>query len=112
MVRGVKRRQSCTQHIRQILSSIAYVRQQKQISNHERISKYMQRENGISPVETEKQLHHAVRENLIASYTFVGSKGCKTGVEQEGFKFPDEDDLVSYFSLFSFSFRLLPPNHF
>lgn len=95
MVRGVKRRQSCTLHIRQLLSSIAYVRQQKQISNHERISKYMQREHGVLPVESERQLHYGVKENLIASYTFVGSKGAKTGVEQEGFKFPDEEDLVS-----------------
>ena len=69
-----------------------YIRAQKQIPNIERISRYMQREHSVSPADTDLQLKYAVEDQLIVSYTTVGFKGAKVGMEQEGFKVPEGDD--------------------
>lgn len=53
----------------------------------------MEREHGMKAAETEQQLHYAVLDNLIHSYTGVGFKGSKTGVEYEGFRVPDPGDI-------------------
>ena len=60
--------------------------------------RYMEREHNLKKSEVEKQLHLSVLDNLILSYTGVGFKGSKTGVEYEGFRIPDagEVEIVSY----------------
>ena len=53
----------------------------------------MEREHNIKQSETEKHLHYAVLDNMILSYTGVGVKGSKTGMEYEGFRIPDADEM-------------------
>lgn len=73
-----------------------FCRHQKQIPNVDRISRYMNREYGLSDQFVEKHLHYAVKDSIIHSYMAVGKKGSMTGVEQEGFKIPeDEEETVS-----------------
>lgn len=55
--------------------------------------RFMDREYGVKKSEAERQLHSAVLDNLIHSYTGVGFKGSKTGVEYEGFRAPDPEDV-------------------
>jgi len=57
----------------------------------------MEREHMVGKAEVERQLHYAVLDNLILSYTGVGFKGAKVGVEYEGFRTPEpgEIELVS-----------------
>ena len=55
--------------------------------------RYMEREHGVKKAEAERQLHYAVLDNLIHSYTGVGFKGSKTGIEYEGFRIPDSEDI-------------------
>lgn len=90
----VWRRQSSVVRARQLLNAIAYTRQQKQISNLERIGRYMKRNHKVSSSETQRQLECAVQDNLVISYTAVGTKGSKTGTEQEGFKIMEEAEIV------------------
>ncbi|ESP01788.1 hypothetical protein LOTGIDRAFT_225154 [Lottia gigantea] len=92
MVSPVKRRSSSSTRAKQLISAIVYVRQQKQIPNLKRISSYMLREHDVTESETQKQLNLAVKDGLIISYTAIGSKGSKTGIEQEGFKIPQLED--------------------
>ena len=89
MVRAVKRRCADPQIVLQLWNAVQYIRQQKQIPNAERIGRYMLREHEVSVSHTDKQLQFAVQDELIDSYKAVGSKGSKTGVEQEGFRVPD-----------------------
>ncbi|XP_048754240.1 zinc finger MYND domain-containing protein 11-like isoform X1 [Ostrea edulis] len=94
MVRPVKRRNSSVMYTKYLIEAIKYIRYQKQIPNIERISRYMNREYGLADNFTEKHLHYAVKDNIIHSYMAVGKKGSMTGVEQEGFKIPeDEEDM-------------------
>lgn len=53
----------------------------------------MERDHGVKRSEVERQLHYAVLDNLILSYTGVGFKGSKTGVEYEGFRIPDQGEV-------------------
>ncbi|KAJ8314082.1 hypothetical protein KUTeg_008643 [Tegillarca granosa] len=89
MVRPVKRRYSSVAHAKYLLGAVSYIRQQKQVPNLDRITRYMNREHGVGKHETEKQLNYMVKDGLIWSYTAIGKKGSMTGVEQEGFKIPD-----------------------
>lgn len=93
MVQAVKRRQASVTRVQQLLSAIGFIRNQKQISNVERLTRYMEREHDIKQSETEKHLHYAVLDNMILSYTGVGVKGQKTGMEYEGFRIPDADEM-------------------
>lgn len=93
MVQAVKRRQASVLRVQQLLSAIGFIRNQKQISNVERLTRYMEREHNIKQSETEKHLHYAVLDNMILSYTGVGVKGSKTGMEYEGFRIPDADEM-------------------
>ena len=61
----------------------------------------MEREHSVKKSEVEKQLHYAVLDNLILSYTGVGFKGSKTGVEYEGFRVPEPGELELVRKLFS-----------
>lgn len=89
MVRPVKRRYSSVTNAKYLLGAVSYIRQQKQVPNLDRITRYMNREHGVGKHETEKQLNYMVKDGLIWSYTAIGKKGSMTGVEQEGFKIPD-----------------------
>ena len=53
----------------------------------------MEREHNVTDSDVEKQLHLTVLDNLIESYTGVGFKGSKTGVEYEGFRTPEPGEL-------------------
>ncbi|KAL4222170.1 zinc finger protein [Mactra antiquata] len=93
MVHRVKRRQANVQRVQQLLSGIAYIRSQKQISNIDRLARYMEREHEVKKSEAERQLHYAVLDNLILSYSGVGFKGSMTGIEYEGFRIPEEGEI-------------------
>ncbi|XP_052808548.1 zinc finger MYND domain-containing protein 11-like isoform X2 [Mya arenaria] len=93
MVQPVKRRQANVRRVQQLLEGIAYIRSQKQLTNLDRLSRYMEREYEVSSTETERQLHNAVLDNLILSYTGVGFKGSKTGIEYEGFRAPEPGEI-------------------
>ena len=97
MVRAVKRRQATVAMTRQLLEAVGYIRQQKQIPNLDRISKYMQREHAMGYAECRRHLDCVVEDAFIMEYTAVGFKGSRTGLEQEGYKIPttEEMDLVS-----------------
>lgn len=82
--------------VQQLWTGISYIRQQKQIPNTERLTKYMQRVHNMKHLEAELHLQNAVDDKLVLSYTAVGFKGSKVGLEQEGFRIPDRDtELVS-----------------
>ncbi|KAH3706116.1 zinc finger MYND domain-containing protein 11-like [Dreissena polymorpha] len=93
MVQTVKRRQASVQRVQQMINGIAYIRSQKQLTNLERLSRYMEREHNVTKSELERQLHYAVLDNLILSYTGVGFKGAKVGIEYEGFRVPEPGEL-------------------
>ena len=57
MVQPVKRRQASVKRVQQLLEGIAFIRAQKQISNIDRLAKYMEREHSVKKSEVEKQLH-------------------------------------------------------
>ena len=65
----------------------------------------MEREFDVKINEVEKQLHYAVLDNLILSYTGVGFKGSKTGIEYEGFRIPDAGEIEQVSSLYK-GFRI------
>ncbi|XP_063421002.1 zinc finger MYND domain-containing protein 11-like [Mytilus trossulus] len=94
MVRPVKRRHSSVVKAKALVHAIRYIRQQKQIPNLDRIQKYMIRVYDTKPAETEKQLQYTCKDGLIIAYTTLGKKGNKTGIEQEGYRIPDEGELV------------------
>ncbi|KAL8587066.1 hypothetical protein ACOMHN_023456 [Nucella lapillus] len=97
MVRPVKRRMATVVQTKQLLEAVCYIRQQKQIPNLDRISKYMQREHSMSLAECRRNLNSVVNDGFITEYTALGFKGQRTGLEQEGYKIPtpEEEDLVN-----------------
>lgn len=94
MVRPTKRRHSSVVQAKALINAIRYIRQQKQIPNLDRIQKYMLRVYDTKPAETEKQLQYTCKDGLIVSYTTMGKKGNKTGIEQEGYRIPDQEELL------------------
>lgn len=86
-----KRRVASTETIHHIWDAIVYVRQQRQITNLERISNYMRRKHNISPSDLQQQLEYAVCDGLIEIKKRVGCKGSKVGVEQEAYIIPEKD---------------------
>ncbi|XP_021340240.1 zinc finger MYND domain-containing protein 11-like isoform X1 [Mizuhopecten yessoensis] len=94
MVRPTKRRYTNVLHAKHLLDAVNFVRQQKQIPNIERVARYMKRMHNHTQYETEKQMQYAVKDSLILSYQTVGKKGNMTGVEQEGFRIPEEEDFA------------------
>nr|XP_037268337.1 zinc finger MYND domain-containing protein 11-like isoform X1 [Rhipicephalus microplus] len=85
-----KRRLSCPQTVQHLWDAIDSIRQQKQVSNLDRVANYMRRKHQLSEADTERQLGFAVRDGLVVSKKKVGSKGSKVGVEQEAFQLPNE----------------------
>ncbi|XP_013791360.2 zinc finger MYND domain-containing protein 11-like, partial [Limulus polyphemus] len=86
----VKKRVACPQTVQHIWEAILYIRQQKQIPNFNRISSYMRRKYNLKGNELEQQLDFAVRDKLVVIKTSIGCKGSKVGVEQNGYRLPDD----------------------
>lgn len=93
MVQPVKRRQASCAATKRLIDGINYIRAQKQIPNQERISRYMQREYNMSYSECSRQLDNIVADGFIIEYTAVGFKGSRTGLEQEGYRIPADDEV-------------------
>uniref|UniRef100_A0A8C9VKD1 Zinc finger, MYND-type containing 11 n=1 Tax=Scleropages formosus TaxID=113540 RepID=A0A8C9VKD1_SCLFO len=93
MSRMVKKRQADPRVVQSIWAAIEVIRNQKQIANVDRISKYLSRVFGVHPKETARQLSLAVKDGLVVETLTVGCKGSKAGIEQEGYWLPgDETD--------------------
>ncbi|KAG8431451.1 hypothetical protein GDO86_018687 [Hymenochirus boettgeri] len=91
MARLTKRRQADTKVIQYLWTAIEVIRNQKQIANIDRITKYMTRVHGMHPKEITRQLSLAVKDGLIVETLTVGCKGSKAGIEQEGYWLPGDD---------------------
>lgn len=96
---AVKRRQGCPQTALHLWDAIAYIRQQKQIPNFDRLSAYMKRVYNLNPPDLERQLKFAVSDELIVLKKSLGCKGSKVGVEQDGYRIPEEEQVRDFFSL-------------
>ncbi|XP_058035744.1 zinc finger MYND domain-containing protein 11 isoform X7 [Ahaetulla prasina] len=95
MARLTKRRQADTKAIQHLWSAIEIIRNQKQIANIDRITKYMSRVHGMHPKETTRQLSLAVKDGLVVETLTVGCKGSKAGIEQEGYWLPGDEIAYS-----------------
>ncbi|XP_028715362.1 zinc finger MYND domain-containing protein 11 isoform X2 [Peromyscus leucopus] len=95
MARLTKRRQADTKAIQHLWAAIEIIRNQKQIANIDRITKYMSRVHGMHPKETTRQLSLAVKDGLIVETLTVGCKGSKAGIEQEGYWLPGDEIAYS-----------------
>uniref|UniRef100_A0A8C7H210 Zinc finger, MYND-type containing 11 n=1 Tax=Oncorhynchus kisutch TaxID=8019 RepID=A0A8C7H210_ONCKI len=84
MSRVVKKRQADPKVVQYVWAAIEVIRNQKQIANMDRISKYLSRVFGMHPKETARQLSLAVKDGLVVETLTVGCKGSKAGIEQEG----------------------------
>ncbi|XP_073437718.1 zinc finger MYND domain-containing protein 11 isoform X2 [Dendrobates tinctorius] len=91
MARVTKRRQADTKVIQYLWTAIEVIRNQKQIANIDRITKYMTRVHGMHPKEITRQLSLAVKDGLIVETLTVGCKGSKAGIEQEGYWLPGDE---------------------
>lgn len=94
MSRVVKKRQADPKVVQYVWAAIEVIRNQKQIANMDRISKYLSRVFGMHPKETARQLSLAVKDGLVVETLTVGCKGSKAGIEQEGYWLPG-DEMVS-----------------
>nr|XP_033787466.1 zinc finger MYND domain-containing protein 11 isoform X2 [Geotrypetes seraphini] len=91
MARLTKRRQADTKVIQYLWTAIEVIRNQKQIANIDRITKYMTRVHNMHPKEITRQLSLAVKDGLIVETLTVGCKGSKAGIEQEGYWLPGDE---------------------
>ncbi|KAJ8375725.1 hypothetical protein SKAU_G00063050 [Synaphobranchus kaupii] len=91
MSRVVKKRQADPKAVQHVWSAIEVIRNQKQIANMDRISKYLSRVFGVHPKETARQLNLAVKDGLVVETLTVGCKGSKAGIEQEGYWLPGDE---------------------
>uniref|UniRef100_A0A8C9R4W2 Zinc finger, MYND-type containing 11 n=1 Tax=Scleropages formosus TaxID=113540 RepID=A0A8C9R4W2_SCLFO len=91
MSRVVKKRQADPRVVQHMWTAIEVIRNQKQIANMDRISKYLSRVFGIHPKETTRQLALAVKDGLVVETLTVGCKGSKAGIEQEGYWLPGDE---------------------
>ncbi|KAJ3594657.1 hypothetical protein NHX12_003964, partial [Muraenolepis orangiensis] len=91
MSRAVRKRQADPKVVQFVWAAIEVIRNQKQIANMDRISKYLSRVYGMHPKETGRQLVLAVKDGLVVETLTVGCKGTKAGIEQEGYWLPGEE---------------------
>uniref|UniRef100_A0A672HK00 Zinc finger, MYND-type containing 11 n=1 Tax=Salarias fasciatus TaxID=181472 RepID=A0A672HK00_SALFA len=91
MSRMMKKRQADPKVVQYVWSAIEVIRNQKQIANMDRISKYLSRVFGMHPKETARQLSLAVKDGLVVETLTVGCKGSKAGIEQEGYWLPGDE---------------------
>uniref|UniRef100_A0A8C7Z344 Zinc finger, MYND-type containing 11 n=1 Tax=Oryzias sinensis TaxID=183150 RepID=A0A8C7Z344_9TELE len=94
MSRVVKKRQADPKVVQYVWAAIEVIRNQKQIANMDRISKYLSRVFGMHPKETARQLSLAVKDGLVVETLTVGCKGSKAGIEQEGYWLPGDEMAV------------------
>lgn len=87
----VRRRQADPKVVQYVWAAIEVIRNQKQIANMDRISKYLTRVFGMHPKETARQLSLAVKDGLVVETLTVGCKGSKAGIEQEGYWLPGDE---------------------
>uniref|UniRef100_A0A4W5PH39 Zinc finger, MYND-type containing 11 n=1 Tax=Hucho hucho TaxID=62062 RepID=A0A4W5PH39_9TELE len=95
MSRVVKKRQADPKVVQYVWAAIEVIRNQKQIANMDRISKYLSRVFGMHPKETARQLSLAVKDGLVVETLTVGCKGSKAGIEQEGYWLPGDELIIS-----------------
>eukprot|EP00066_Takifugu_rubripes_P026220 XP_011615486.1 PREDICTED: zinc finger MYND domain-containing protein 11 isoform X4 [Takifugu rubripes] len=91
MSRVMKKRQADPKVVQYVWAAIEVIRNQKQIANMDRISKYLSRVFGMHPKETARQLSLAVKDGLVVETLTVGCKGSKAGIEQEGYWLPGDE---------------------
>uniref|UniRef100_A0A672S384 Zinc finger MYND domain-containing protein 11-like n=1 Tax=Sinocyclocheilus grahami TaxID=75366 RepID=A0A672S384_SINGR len=91
MSRVVKKRQADPKVVQYVWSAIEVIRNQKQIANMDRISKYLSRVYGMHPKDTARHLVLAVKDGLVVETLTVGCKGSKAGIEQEGYWLPGDE---------------------
>ncbi|CAL8277024.1 unnamed protein product [Lota lota] len=91
MSRAVRKRQADPKVVQYVWAAIEIIRNQKQIANMDRISKYLSRVFGMHPKETGRQLGLAVKDGLVVETLTVGCKGSKAGIEQEGYWLPGDE---------------------
>ncbi|KAM6989425.1 zinc finger MYND domain-containing protein 11 isoform 2-T2 [Tautogolabrus adspersus] len=91
MSRVVKKRLADPKVVQYVWAAIEVIRNQKQIANMDRISKYLSRVFNMHPKETARQLSLAVKDGLVVETLTVGCKGSKAGIEQEGYWLPGEE---------------------
>uniref|UniRef100_A0A8D0CL31 Zinc finger, MYND-type containing 11 n=1 Tax=Scleropages formosus TaxID=113540 RepID=A0A8D0CL31_SCLFO len=101
MSRMVKKRQADPRVVQSIWAAIEVIRNQKQIANVDRISKYLSRVFGVHPKETARQLSLAVKDGLVVETLTVGCKGSKAGIEQEGYWLPGDETRVAHSCFFA-----------
>ncbi|XP_005089957.1 zinc finger MYND domain-containing protein 11 isoform X2 [Aplysia californica] len=92
MAPSVRRRHTPVNYAKQLLSAIQSIRQQKQIPNFDRISRFLQRYTDITPRRCKEHLNNAVSDGFIVEYTALGVKGQRTGLEQEGYRSTQDGD--------------------
>nr|XP_057943548.1 zinc finger MYND domain-containing protein 11 isoform X1 [Doryrhamphus excisus] len=91
MSRVAKKRQADPKVVQYVWAAIEVIRNQKQIANMDRISKYLSRVFSMHPKETARQLSLAVKDGLVVETLTVGCKGSKAGIEQEGYWLPGDE---------------------
>nr|XP_061795138.1 zinc finger MYND domain-containing protein 11-like isoform X4 [Nerophis lumbriciformis] len=91
MSRVEKKRLADPKVVQYVWAAIEVIRNQKQIANMDRISKYLSRIFGMHPKETARQLSLAVKDGLVVETLTVGCKGSKAGIEQEGYWLPGDE---------------------
>lgn len=87
----MKKRLADPKVVQYVWAAIEVIRNQKQIANMDRISKYLSRVFGVHPKETARQLALAVKDGLVVETLTVGCKGSKAGIEQEGYWLPGDE---------------------
>ncbi|XP_069700462.1 zinc finger MYND domain-containing protein 11 isoform X2 [Periplaneta americana] len=85
-----RRRLACPQITQHLWDAIKIIRSQRQVPNVSRITRYMSRVHGAKEDEVRRQLNHCVRDGLIRLIKRMGYKGSKIGVEQEGYRLPQD----------------------
>ncbi|XP_061879072.1 zinc finger MYND domain-containing protein 11 isoform X1 [Entelurus aequoreus] len=91
MSRVAKKRLADPKVVQYVWAAIEVIRNQKQIANMDRISKYLSRVFNMHPKETARQLSLAVKDGLVVETLTVGCKGSKAGIEQEGYWLPGDE---------------------
>ncbi|XP_065223247.1 zinc finger MYND domain-containing protein 11 isoform X2 [Planococcus citri] len=85
-----RRRVSCPLTVQQLWDAVKIIRYKRQVPDVERITRYMNRTHNVSDDEVGRQINYCVRDGLLKVIKKVGSKGSKCGIEQEGYKLPED----------------------
>ena len=90
----VCRRQSDPLRAQHLWDAIRAVRLQKQIPAIPRMGRYMHRYHGLTNEATQRLLDLAVEDNLIKLENKIGTKGTKSGVQENAYRLPTNDMLA------------------